>query len=185
MKHMVFGSVLLLLLVVPARAQDPADEDLVEPVRKAINRGVKFLRSKHNNGDWENSGYPANPGGVTALAVLALLNSGVPVDDPVIQAGLKYLRDLPPNKTYVVSLQTMALALAKQPEFASARSCHRRKSSGRRPLIGDHKRIGDGRLASCLRCIAFSAAHLIVAPQPPAISSKSAHRFGSFEDLHR
>jgi hypothetical protein len=111
---MVFGSVLLLLLVVPARAQDPAEEDLVEPVRKAIERGIKFLRSKHN-GDWENSGYPANPGGVTALAVLALLNAGVPVDNQMIQDGLKYLRDLPPNKTYVVSLQTMALALAKQP----------------------------------------------------------------------
>jgi hypothetical protein len=118
MNRMAFWLVLLLLplLAAPIRAEDAEEQDLVEPVRKAIDRGIKYLRGKQSGDDWENVGYPANPGGVTALAVLALLNSGVPVDDPAVQGGLKYLRELPPDKTYVVSLQTMALALAKQPK---------------------------------------------------------------------
>lgn len=105
---------ILPLAAMPVHAADADEEDLVELVRKAIERGVKYLRSQHHD-DWENQAYPGYRGGTTALAVLALLNSGVPVEDPAVQGGLKYLRELTPEKTYVVSLQTMAFALAKQP----------------------------------------------------------------------
>src|SRR5437879_11404817 len=84
--------VLPVLLGAPLRAAEPEEEDLVEPVRKAIERGVKYLRSQQHNGDWENQGYPGYPGGATGLAVLALLNAGVPPEDQGVQDGLKYLR---------------------------------------------------------------------------------------------
>src|SRR5262249_45093884 len=55
------------------------------------------------------------PGGETALAMLALLNSGVPPSDPIIKRGLAYLRNLKPQHTYVVGIQTMVLAAARSP----------------------------------------------------------------------
>jgi hypothetical protein len=47
------------------------------------------------------------------LCTLALLNSGVDVDDPVVRQSLTYLRGLELEKTYTVSLQTMVLAAAE------------------------------------------------------------------------
>src|SRR5262249_17871337 len=97
---------------VPAPAAEPAEEDLVEPVRKAIARGVDYLKREQFHGDWENNRIPDKPGAVTCLAVLALLNAGVPVGDKSVQDGLASLRQLDSNWTYVVGLQTMVFALA-------------------------------------------------------------------------
>jgi hypothetical protein len=107
----------------PVAAQEQ-EEDLVEPVRRAIARGVKFLKAQQKGGDWEHRSVQGKPGGVTALALLALLQAGVPPEDEAIQDGLKYLRKLDFDSTYVVSLQTMVFALAKQE--------------------GDHERVGKG-----------------------------------------
>lgn len=95
----------------PKRVQEP----LVEQVRKAIDRGVQFLRDQENgHGHWEIDGFigAMTPGGETCLALLALLNAGVKPDDPIIERGLKYIRQLEPRHTYVVGLQTMVFALA-------------------------------------------------------------------------
>src|SRR5262249_60892878 len=94
-------------------------EPLVEQVRKSIDRGVKFLRDQQRrDGSWEAEAVaPLMPGGCTALALLALLNAGVKPDDPVVQNGLKYLRDLGVNdssKVYVVGLMTMVFVEAGQ-----------------------------------------------------------------------
>src|SRR5262245_32108922 len=105
----------LPLLAVPVRAAGPDEEDLAEPVRKAIERGRKYLLNNQHGGHWENQGFVGNPGGITALAALALLNAGVPPEDAAIQDALKYLRGVKPDRTYVVSLQTMVFALARQP----------------------------------------------------------------------
>jgi hypothetical protein len=84
-------------------------------VRKAIARGVQFLRdAESGTGGWEHldpvsAGYP---GGWTSLALLALLNAGVKPDDPIIERGLRELRKIEPKQTYVVSLQTLAFAEA-------------------------------------------------------------------------
>ena len=109
---------LSLTALVPARprAAEPADDRLVEDVRQAIKRGVDFLRSQQRGGNWETSELKISyPGGLTCLALLALLNSGVPATDPDVQNGLKYLRTITSDKTYVVGLQTMVFALARQP----------------------------------------------------------------------
>jgi len=82
-------------------------------VRDAIDRGKAFLKSEQkSNGHWtEHSIYI---GGVTALATLALLNSGEEVESPTIQKSLDYLRSLgTPSTVYATSLQTMAFCAAQ------------------------------------------------------------------------
>jgi hypothetical protein len=110
------------LAVLPVNARPPAGagrEPLVERVRVALENGVRFLRNdQRNGGEWENSaiGNMRGPGGGTCLALLALLNSGVKPDDPVIRAGLAATRKRDPADTYVVGLQTMVLVEAGDPQ---------------------------------------------------------------------
>lgn len=89
-------------------------EPLADRVRRSIDRGIQFLRDQENGrGNWEIDSLSAiKPGGCTALAMLALLNAGVKPDEPMIERGLKFLREVPPQYTYVVGLQTMVYATA-------------------------------------------------------------------------
>ncbi len=109
----VAALVIATLAVRPAGPCRGAENDIdAEQVRQAIDKGVAFLkRGQAPDGTWPNIG--GQVGGVTALCTLALLNCGVPADDETIQRSLKYLRKLPPQTTYVTSLQTMVLCLAE------------------------------------------------------------------------
>jgi hypothetical protein len=122
------GLSLVCLIPTPSAAQPPApapprggqDAELVLKVKEAIDKGVKFLK-KHQkkDGDWEGivlGDIVGLKGGVTSLATLALLNSGLKHDDAAVAASLKYLRNIKPEKTYVVALQTMVFAEARRPE---------------------------------------------------------------------
>src|SRR5581483_5939147 len=103
----------------PLQAADHSKDLLVDQVRKAIDRGIRFLREQENGqGSWEaaNNTSALYKGGWTSLAMLALLNAGVQPSDPIIDRGLKYLRKLPPEFTYVVSLQTMVFVEAGRNE---------------------------------------------------------------------
>src|SRR5262249_37076564 len=85
----------LSLLPATIPAQNRGEEPLVERVRAAIDKGVRYLKAvEKGNQNWERdiSVGSTRPGGETALALLALLNAGVKPDDPVIQRGLEYLR---------------------------------------------------------------------------------------------
>jgi len=107
------AAVLLFLGAAPARAADKPKELLVDQVRKAIEQGVQFLRDQEKGtGNWETLDQSSVTwkGGWTSLCMLALLNSGVRPNDPIIGKGLKYLREVEPDQTYVVSLQTMVFA---------------------------------------------------------------------------
>jgi hypothetical protein len=108
---------LLTVSAVPVRAQEPAKEPLADQVRVALDRGVRFLKQQEaGRGNWESSATMEAlnmRGGYTCLALLALLNAGVPPDDDVIVRGLNYLRTkVPPQTTYVVGLETMVYAEA-------------------------------------------------------------------------
>jgi hypothetical protein len=109
-------ALLLVWLGTLASAQNAPSkkEPLVDQVRRAIDRGVKYLRqSQRPDGSWElNVTSVGHPGGSSALALLALLNSGVPPNDPVVSRGLKYLRTLDQSTTYVRALQTMVFVEA-------------------------------------------------------------------------
>lgn len=87
----------------PACAQVSA-----EHVRAAIERGVQFLqRNQRRDGRFPE--HEGQAGGVTALCTLALLNCGVPPEDPAVDRALSYLRGIEPDKTYAVALHAMAL----------------------------------------------------------------------------
>ena len=81
-------------------------------VKSAINGGVKFLISKQReDGSW--AGHPGQPGGLTSLCTLALLNSGRKASSPEVARALKYLRGVEPKATYAVAMQTMVFAAAE------------------------------------------------------------------------
>src|SRR5215471_8100407 len=105
-------AVTLLLIVRPSLAEDAATDISAAQVRAAIEKGVTYLKGAQNqNGSW--SEYQSYSGGVTALCTLALLNAGVPVEDEQMRRALDYLRTLPPESTYVTSLQTMVFCMAE------------------------------------------------------------------------
>lgn len=105
--------VLAVVAAAPAAAQLRGDDEPLDPGRvlASIDRAVGFLKRQQNRrGGWDDG--PANPGGVSSLATLALLEAGIEPDDKSVKAALEYLRQFPPKDTYVVALQTMALAAA-------------------------------------------------------------------------
>jgi Domain of unknown function (DUF4159) len=109
---------LLLSAPGPAPAR-PKTDPLVEKVRKAIQDGIKYLRSKQlEDGSWEIDVYGRTRahGGWTSMALLALLNAGVPPDDTTVKKGLEYLRKQEPKYVYVRALQAMVFVEAGQKE---------------------------------------------------------------------
>lgn len=81
-----------------------------EQVRVAIRRGLTHLgHLQRGDGSWPDQ---ARAGGTTALAVLAMLNAGVPAEDRAVAAGLRHLRLVRNQETYVVALKCMAFAAA-------------------------------------------------------------------------
>lgn len=95
-----------------ARAQQ-SDELTAAAVRSAIDKGVAFLRSTQlRNGQW--SEVSMYEGGVTALAALALLNCGVPPNDPDLERALKLLETQGRERmtVYVASLRLMVFTAA-------------------------------------------------------------------------
>ena len=104
-------SVAMLLLLSSTSRSVPADIT-AEQVRESIRIGVLALKDKQKaGGNWPV--YDRYKGGSTALCTLALINSGVPLDDPAVKAGLDYLRRIGrPEQVYSVSLQTMAFCAA-------------------------------------------------------------------------
>ena len=111
----VVAIVSIVTIVAPPAgpAQNPLDRPIDgAQVLSAIERGVSYIkREQMPRGRWGE--LPGYDGGVTALCTLALLNSGVPADDPVVRQGVAYLRSIEPDKTYTVSLQTMVLCAAE------------------------------------------------------------------------
>ena len=108
-RHIAIASLAIVLFV--SIAGTLRADVTAEQVRQAIDRGVNYLKGQqHADGSWiEGIGYE---GGISALAALALLDSGVGPDDPAMQKALNYLRKIKSDKTYVISLQTMVFARA-------------------------------------------------------------------------
>jgi len=109
---------LLLAVGFGSIASSVRAEITAEQVRQAIDKGVTYLKRRQKpDGTWPDWSFgvvgATYPGGTTSLCTLALLNAGVDPKDPVIQAALKQLRRMKPEKTYVTALQTMALCRAE------------------------------------------------------------------------
>ncbi len=76
-------------------------------VRDSIRLASEYLISQQSKtkGNWPE--HQGQPGGVTALCTLALLEAGVSKDHPSIVRAVEHLRSLEPKMTYATSLQTM------------------------------------------------------------------------------
>ncbi len=121
--------ILVVCTMVVALFAEPilAADLTAEAVRRAIERGQEFLlRQQTGDGSWPEGTHPR--GGVTSLAMLALLESGVTPDNSAngqkLDQGLRYLRRIRPStpqagasaNTYAVALQTMVFCLARPQE---------------------------------------------------------------------
>ena len=106
--------------IFPSRANPapPTRELTSAQVKDAIERAQMFLAATRNaDGSYgQVGGWP--PGGTTGLALLALLNSGLPANDPVVADGLRFMRRSSdpqgPYETYQTSLEIMTLVAARQ-----------------------------------------------------------------------
>lgn len=104
---LLLGVIALAAVPSPSSAADVS----AEQVRAAVQKGIAQLRSKQDNkGGWGSGA--SYGGGNTALAVLAMLNSGVSPQDPAVKKGIHSLRKLDDKATYVVSLKVQALVAA-------------------------------------------------------------------------
>ncbi len=87
-----------------------------EQVTRAINEGVRFLKSQQKpDGSWSDVENEAKTG-TTSLITLALLTAGEKVESPTIHRALDYLRGYGPSdlkSTYAIALQTMVFAAAQ------------------------------------------------------------------------
>ncbi|HUG93602.1 MAG TPA: DUF4159 domain-containing protein [Planctomycetaceae bacterium] len=112
-----------LLAPAAAVAQNQPEAGLSEEaVLRSIERAQKFLiRRQGGDGSWS-AGQGGYGVGVSSLALLALINSGLTANDRNVQLGLDHLRSLPPPaRTYELALMIMALADAKDGTRDTAR----------------------------------------------------------------
>ena len=72
---------------------------------------MAFLVKQHDGGKINE--YGGQEGGIPALVMLALLQSGVKPDDARVSELMTKVRKLKPELTYVTSLQTLVLCAAE------------------------------------------------------------------------
>ena len=91
-----------------ARAAPDAGDVSGAQVREAVRNGVRALKVRQlPDGTWPEHN---QPGGMTCLATLALLQAGQTPDAPAVRAALAYIRRLPDQFVYTTGLKLMVLA---------------------------------------------------------------------------
>lgn len=108
----MLASILTVSLALSASSPFADDAELNKAVAAARTKAIAFLKKQQKkDGTWEllTADITGMDGGMTALAVLGLLEAGVKTDDPAIAEALPNLAKLEPKKSYVVSLQTQVL----------------------------------------------------------------------------
>lgn len=116
----------LCVVAVASRAPMAAHaaEVTKEQVEKSIGLAKKYLTvNQKKDGSWSTA-EGAYAVGVTSLAVLALMNAGMKLDEAPVQNGLNYLRSVKepdPTQTYEISLMASALSFAKDGQRDKAR----------------------------------------------------------------
>jgi len=97
----------IVVLLTAARVVPAATEEQIEQARL---KGMEFLKSQQTkDGNWE---YPNYQTGITALCTLALIENGVPISDPVVDKGYRYVKKQVADvkNTYEIALSILLLA---------------------------------------------------------------------------
>lgn len=76
-----------------------------DDIQEMIRNGVGWLRMQQN----EDGSYGKWGMGSTCFALMALMESGIPVSDPAVKSALTYIRDSSPKSTCFCSLSILAL----------------------------------------------------------------------------
>ncbi len=131
----------------PATAQET--ELSAAKVLRSIDLGKAFLiRQQNDDGSWSLSHKVAlaseHQPGITSLALLALLNSGMTLKDEPVQKALKYLREdireSEPDWTYDIALMIMALEAADEGQRDYPRIARlARRLEDSQTLTGEHR----------------------------------------------
>lgn len=128
----------LLLVLAALMATEPLNgaEVTAEQVNTAVARGVAFLEKiQQPNGRWNDIGN--EPGGVTALCTLALLNCGKTTKDDSVKRALAALeKQGDPEMTYSSSLMIMAFVQADAKRYALAIQRMALALAGRQVRVG-------------------------------------------------
>lgn len=139
---------LLLVCALACGQDDPAE--FQKAVAQAIDRGVDWLKKQQQpSGDFGESkgptygpgkAYPNKPG-ITAFALLALLKSDVPHNDPVITKGLSFLQDYVGQRGNLISNYDRGVILMALEAFheAGAGELLRKKGQKTAERVGDFK----------------------------------------------
>ena len=104
-----------------ALMQQPQGPVTAAQVRAAIRKGQRFLKQEQGpDGAWAGTNAVATQG-LTVLATLALLESGLGPEDPAVARALSFVRQFDPTRpsqwrTYITGLHTMVLFAAGQLE---------------------------------------------------------------------
>jgi hypothetical protein len=107
------AAVLLLAPAAPAQGKGAKKEDqeFAKQVNEAIDKGVKYLRGLQNADDGTWPGANVHQLGLTSLAGLALLEAGVPGNDPAIRKAAAAVRKLSIDSTYNYSIAVAIMFL--------------------------------------------------------------------------
>jgi len=105
-----FAALALVILLIGQAAR--GEEVTPEAVKESITRGTQYLfKVQAPNGSWTD--YGGQPTGVSAIATLALLNSGETAKNPKVAKALDFLNASElPRATYAASLQIMVFCQA-------------------------------------------------------------------------
>jgi hypothetical protein len=108
-----FALVIAACLLPSGKAEAQQPPVSTRQIEQAIDKARDWLvRQQNADGSWECSMRPNETRvGATSLVTLALLNAGLPPENPAVSKSLQWLRGQTPDETYSVSLQTMVLAI--------------------------------------------------------------------------
>ena len=125
------------------------DKALAARINASVDKGIAYLkRAQLEDGAWGTYGASNGPyeAGLTAIALLALLDAGVNKHQDCIKRGFGWLLENPPKRTYEIALSMMALDVKAAPlferfELARLTPEERRKRGFRRDLTEREKRF--------------------------------------------
>lgn len=106
---------LILITVANSSTVAGQEKDLQKEIDNAIDKGVNFLLSHQQNDGSFTAAQGGFPTGMTALALYAMVKSGLPKSHHAVQRAAEFIRSNPPIKTYSCACQLMALAALNLP----------------------------------------------------------------------
>jgi hypothetical protein len=102
-----------------------------EEIAAARARGVKYLKEQQKgNGSWVFSGHDV---GITALCTIALIENGVPLNDPAVQKGYEYVKK---NSNKLKNTYDLSLVIVLYSRFGDRRDKPLIKSYAARLIAG-------------------------------------------------